>query len=254
MKIGIMGAMIEEVALIKAAMTIEHEETIADRTYCHGQYHGQSVVLAFSRWGKVASAITATTLLARFEVDMIIFTGVAGAVSKTLHVGDVVIAEKLYQHDMNAEPIFPRFQIPLTTSTYFQTRPDNIKKAKSAALHFVKHFHDLIPKSDRDTFALSNPKVVVGTIASGDQFVADPATRDTLHPEGENVLAVEMEGAAVAQVCEEHEKPYLIIRTISDDAGSSAHIDFQAFVKNVASHYSEGIVSELVHHMATETV
>src|SRR3954451_16051531 len=101
-KIGILGAMHEEISAIKEILILNKETTIAERIYYEGRINDTEVVLVFSRWGKVASASTTTTLINKFKVDFILFTGVAGAVSELLNIGDIVVGSGLYQHDMDA--------------------------------------------------------------------------------------------------------------------------------------------------------
>ena len=233
-----MGAMVEEVREILQAMEDVRETKIGSRTFYEGILEGTPVVLAFSRWGKVASSSTATTLIQTFDVDKLLFTGVAGGVCPSMEVGDIVIGEGLYQHDMDARPIFSRFQIPLSDKTLFCPDKEDVAFAKAAAERFLERFEVLLDQEVIEAFSLSSPKVKTGIIATGDLFVQDPLTHENLKLEGHDVLAVEMEGGAVAQVCEDHGVPYLVIRTISDKAGHGAAIDFQAFAEKVASRYS----------------
>lgn len=243
--IGIMGAMLQEVAHLKEAMQDIKEHQIGGRTYYEGKLYGQDAILVFSRWGKVASSSTATTLIAKFGINSLIFTGVAGAVSEKLNIGDVVIGNKLYQHDMDTRPIFPQYEIPLTGQTFFTPADADLTRAQAAAGKFTAEISAHIDKAVLTKFSIFKPTVHVGTIASGDQFIADPDQHENLHIKDEDVLAVEMEGASVAQVCSEHEIPFTVIRTISDKAKHDAHIDFQAFVDEVASHYSQGIIRNM---------
>lgn len=242
MKIGILGAMIEEVRTIKNKMQNVKTKKIGGREYYTGKLHGIDTTLAFSRWGKVASASTVTILINTFEAELIIFTGVAGAVSKKLNVGDIVISDGLYQHDMDARPLFERHQIPLTEMILFRPEKNLIENAKSAAEKFVAKIDKNIRRDALQKFSISKPKVFTGIIASGDQFITNAAEHDALRIDGEEVFAVEMEGAAIAQVCHEHGVPYIVVRTISDKADHSADVDFPAFVTEIATHYSDGIV------------
>ncbi|MGQ3892597.1 5'-methylthioadenosine/adenosylhomocysteine nucleosidase [Legionella sp. CNM-4043-24] len=244
MKTGILGAMLEEIVLIKELMEITHEVEIAGRVYYEGSICGNDVVLTFSRWGKVASASTVTTLINKFEIDSILFMGVAGAVSQDLNIGDVVVASGLYQHDMDARPIFDQFQIPLTTTILFKPAEQDICRAKAAAEIFLQKISDKVPDGLLIKYAISDPKVHTGLIASGDQFVSDPIRHVNLsmNVNNQKTLAVEMEGAAIAQICSEYDLPFIVIRTISDKADHSAVLDFQSFIRDVASHYSVGIV------------
>jgi adenosylhomocysteine nucleosidase len=126
MKIGIMGAMLEEVSSIKEMMIIDKITIIANREYTEGKINDNEVVIVFSRWGKVAAASTTTTLINIFNVNFILFTGVAGAVVDHLNIGDIVIGNGLYQHDMDARPFFDLFQIPLTPSIVFEPKCTHI--------------------------------------------------------------------------------------------------------------------------------
>lgn len=247
MKIGISGAMLEEVALIRQLMIIRCETRIAGRIYYEGTLCGKEVVLTFSRWGKVASASTVTTLINKFEVDSLVFMGVAGAVSGDLNIGDVVIAEGLYQHDMDARPIFDQFQIPLVNNIFFRPVARDITRAKIASERFLQNIHADISNDLLQKYSIVGPKVHVGLIASGDKFVSEPVKHEnlTLTMDNKKTLAVEMEGAAIAQICHEYELPFVVIRTISDKADHSAVVDFQAFISDIASHYSAGIIREL---------
>lgn len=246
MKIGIMGAMIEEIDAIKAQTKITDERTIAGRVFYSGTFNGAEVVVVFSRWGKTAAASTVTTLINVFNVEFVLFTGIAGAVDPKLNIGDVVIADSLYHHDMDARPFFPQFQTPLTGTLYFKSLDHHVDLAEQAAQDFVAEIGSDIEPAVLKNFSIIEPKVYKGMIASGDKFVSD--TRQDAHfkPEGNNVLAVEMEGAAVAQACEEHAIDYVIIRTISDRADHQAHIDFIAFIQQISNRYSLGIVRRLI--------
>lgn len=261
MKLGILGAMHEEVAAIKNLMSNTQAITIAGRTYYEGFIKNIPVVLTFSRWGKVASAITTTTLINQFSVDFVLFTGVAGAVDGTLQIGDIVVATGLYQHDMDAQPFFQKFQIPLTEYIVFRPALTHVTDAQKAAEAFVESINTRLDNDLLIKFSIGTPSVRTGIIASGDQFISDvqnnpnlnhaldnPIKGTGLHV-AEKAVAVEMEGAAVAQVCTEHDIPYVIIRTISDKADHSAHIDFHMFIKEVASQYAVHIIEEWVSNI-----
>lgn len=247
MKIGIMGAMLQEVDLLKSSMDIYKEETVGGRAFTSGKLHGFDIVLVFSRWGKVAASSTATTLLNLYQVDFLLFTGVAGAVDMTLNVGDVIIGNKLYQHDMDARPIFSKFQIPLTDVLTFSPNESYLLQAETAAKKYLSNLKSTIDLNKLNQFSIHNPKVLQGTIATGDQFVTDAHVHEDMYlNSNEKAHAVEMEGAAVAQICEEYQKPYLIIRIISDKADGRAAIDFNDFIETISNHYSKGIVSEFL--------
>jgi adenosylhomocysteine nucleosidase len=247
MKIGIMGAMPQEIDLLKASMDIYKEELLGGRTFTSGKLHGFDIVLVFSRWGKVAASSTATTLLNLYKIDFLFFTGVAGAVDSNLNVGDVVIGNKLYQHDMDARPIFSKFQIPLTEVITFSPEKNYLLQAEVAVKKYLTNLKSTIGLNKLNQFSIHDPQVLQGTIASGDQFVTNADVHEDMHlNSNEKAHAVEMEGAAVAQICEEYQKPYLIIRIISDKADGSAAVDFNDFIENISNHYSNGIVREFL--------
>jgi len=242
MPTGIISAMSEEIDLLIEQMEVLKEISAGGRTYFSGVFQNTEIVAVFSRMGKVASAITATDLLNKFDLDAIIFVGVAGAVDDFLNIGDIVVGDKLYQHDMNAFPIFKEFEIPLTGQTTFSTNHTIRKRLQKASERLADNFNEIISDKTIQDFSLTNPKVVKGTIASGDQFINSAAKRDALKSKIPDLLCVEMEGAAVAQVCYEYEIPFGILRVISDSANEDAHIDFQKFVSKVASRYSLSIL------------
>jgi len=242
-----MGAMPEEIeTLIPELGDVSVSAVKGMRTYHCGSLWGQPVVAVFSRCGKVAAAATAVHLITDFGVDRIVFTGVAGAADRSLRVGDVVVAKCLYQHDMDARPLFQRHEIPLLNTAKFETSP----KSRTQAVHAAKAFlaHDLsqtIAEATLSTFGITEPKVVEADVASGDKFFARQHDLDELLTRLP-VSCVEMEGAAVAQVCFEYGIDYTIIRTISDSADDSAHVDFLQFMNLIGSAYSHGIVKRLL--------
>ncbi|MGI9526005.1 MAG: 5'-methylthioadenosine/adenosylhomocysteine nucleosidase [Weeksellaceae bacterium] len=236
--IGIMSAMQEEIqALLNELQNIE-SYTKGKRKYYTGNLFGRDVVLVFSRWGKVASATTATQLINDFDLDELIFTGVAGAISSSLNIGDIVIGKQMVQYDMDASPLFGSFEIPLLGKTFFETDIQNCEKLLEASNTFLNHYSNVISEDQALKLNIFNPKSVVGDIASADQFVNQKSQVDFIKNYLPSVLCVEMEGAAVAQVCYEYEVPFSIMRIISDNANDNAHVDFPYFAKEIASKYA----------------
>jgi adenosylhomocysteine nucleosidase len=250
MKFGILGAMPQEVALMMRSMTVHKTYEAGLRTFYEGEWGGQEIVLALSRVGKVSAAVTTLLMLERFGASHIIFTGVAGAVDPALRIGDVVIANSLIQHDMDASPLpaFQRFEIPLLGKTYFESEPEFHQRTASAATHYIdKQFAADVSEERRITFGITKPSVHRGIVASGDQFLADRVRTEELRNLIPGVLCTEMEGAAVAQVCHEMGGvPSSVIRVISDQADHSAAVDFLRFVDEVAEYLTGGIVRELL--------
>ena len=239
---GIVAAMHPELAAVLAAMPDERRQPVATRDFWCGHWAGHEVVAVLSRVGKVAAATTATLLIERFKVDRIVFTGTAGGVGEAVRVGDVVVAGSFMQHDMDASPWFPRFEVPLTGVARFDTDADLSTGLARAAQTVLARAADTLGADAVAEFALQSPRVHRGLIASGDRFVATSAESATLRAALPEALAVEMEGAAVAQVCRDFNVPFAALRTISDRADDAAHVDFMRFIDQVASRYSAAIL------------
>lgn len=251
MRLGIISALHEEqaglVEAMRGAATLVHGR----REYFLGSLWEIDAVCVLSRIGKVAAAMTATTLVEKLGVTHILFTGVAGAGDKTIRVGDIVVAEALVQHDMDASPLFPRFEVPLTGQALFQPDAQLSMRVSSAAHAFLEDdFADTIGAVQRAQFGLTQPRVHRGLIASGDQFVNDAARIALLNGALPGLVAVEMEGAAVAQVCHELGVPFAVIRAISDNANEHAAHDFMGFVQSVAAQYAFHITRRLCRELA----
>lgn len=221
---------------------LEHVTTTKKgmREYYSGTLFNKKVVLVFSRWGKVASAATTTQLINDFNVEEIIFTGVAGGIKEELNIGDVVIGKHLYQHDLDARPFYNQFEIPILKNKYVATKdPKNLLKATE---QFINTYSEFISKTEADAFEITTPKVILGDIASGDQFISSLEKIKFLNDLLPTTTCVEMEGASVAQVCFEYSVPFSIIRIISDKANDNATIDFSRFANSIASNYALGIL------------
>lgn len=230
---------------------LEYPRTIrrAGREFQVGGLHGQPVVLALSRIGKVAAATTATTLIEAFAVDRIVFTGVAGGLGDGLRVGDVVVATHFVQHDMDASPLFPRFEVPLYRQSQFACDAG----LTSLLLDASRYCLQTQPGPAGGACGSGAASVHLGLIASGDSFIstmpASTALRLALQAVGLEPLAVEMEGAAVAQVCLDYGVPFAAVRTISDRADDQAPMDFQRFVTEVAGAYALRIMDRFLRSL-----
>ncbi len=249
-KIGLIGAMPQELQAVVSLIQNTATRRIGGRDYHVGQLEGLDVVAVLSRGGKVAAAITVTTLILEFDVDEVIFTGVAGGLDPDVHIGDVVIGERLIQHDVDPRPVMPRFEVPLLGVTYFHSDPARVAMARAAAEAF---FRDELPEELRERFDLRPPQVRHGDIASGDQFIATARAKQALTEALPRVLCVEMEGAAVAQACYELGRPCLVIRTISDAADDEASFNFMTFIDQVASRYARSIIAHIFRQIASVT-
>lgn len=245
LKTGLIFAMEEEQTGIQNHIKDKVIQSLGSRQFLLGTFEGQEVVCVLSGIGKVAAASTASLLINHFKVDQIVLTGVAGACDNDLKPGDIVVAENLLQHDMDASPLVPRFEVPLTGKAHFASSPMLNQRLISAIQTFLANDINLaISVENRSFFRLHDIQVKHGLIASGDQFISDSQVLGELKRLLPALLAVEMEGAAIAQVCHDFELAFAIVRTISDNADESAHHDFQAFVKTVAAPYSLGILRQ----------
>jgi adenosylhomocysteine nucleosidase len=245
-RLGLISALHQEQAGLVESMRDTGTIKRGMRDYVTGKLGELECVCVLSRIGKVAAAATAATLIERFNVSHIIFTGVAGAADPDVAVGDIVVADTLLQHDMDATPLFPRFEIPLTGLSRFASDMVLTGQLARAAEDFVRHdFRLQITPDDRQLFQVGNPRVHRGLIASGDEFIDNRKRLSGLKAAIPDLLAVEMEGAAVAQVCFEFAIPFAVIRTVSDGANEDSPIDFMRFIDRVAARYAFGIVKRL---------
>ena len=245
--LGIMGAMPEEINGIIELLADKEEIQLGMRTYFVGKLNDVKTVVVFSRWGKVAAATTVSTLILKFNVSEIIFTGVAGAINPELNVGDIVIGKRLIQHDLNAIPLLEEFEIPLLKLKYINTPTKQLEIATKAVKDLIdsNNLFSVIEPTELQQFNIVKPKLVIGDIASGDKFFANTKEKNELLRKLPETLCVEMEGAAVAQVCYEYEIPFTILRTISDTADEKSHIDFSAFIEQVSNKYSVEIIKNI---------
>lgn len=214
MKIAILGAMKEEITpLLEYYKTYETVE-YGENTYYIVKKDNLEIVIANSKIGKVFATLTAATLIQYFNCEMILFTGVAGGITTSLNIGDMIIANKLCQHDLDITAFgHPHGYVP-GGKVFLEPSSELITLVKEVAIQ-------------------NNINLISGTIATGDQFVAD-SNRKGFIEKTFNADALEMEGAAVAVVCEALKIPYVIIRSISDTANGSADVDFDAFLENAA--------------------
>ncbi|MDD1783052.1 5'-methylthioadenosine/adenosylhomocysteine nucleosidase [Enterovibrio sp. ZSDZ35] len=229
--IALLGAMDAEIEKLLPEIDNKQVHTISLNTYYTGTIDGQPVVVARSGVGKVNAAITTYVLVNHFKVESIIFTGIAGAASPKLNVADVVISTALVQHDVDLTTFgAPKGQLSGYDDRYFYAD----KKLQALALEAA---NDEIGKS----------RVHAGIIATGDQFIADKTVVKMLQEEFD-ALAVEMEGAAVAQVTGMLNIPLVVIRTISDKADGSAHMVYSE-AKQVTADNSVAITLNMLSRM-----
>jgi adenosylhomocysteine nucleosidase len=214
--IGIIGAMDSEIAKLLDEMGEVQTEEFQGICYHRGMLSGVPAVVTKSGVGKVNAAVCTQLLIDRFSVNAVIFTGVAGALHPDLDIEDIVISTECQQHDIDASVLgFPKGTIPFQEVSVFPADRQLIEWAKLAGKR------------------IEGVKVVVGKVLSGDQFISDPAKVAELRDEFHGVC-VEMEGAAVAHVCHLANVPYVVIRSMSDRADHSAHVNFVEFTERAA--------------------
>lgn len=228
--IGIIGAMDEEIVRFKQGLSSTQESVKAGITFYSGKFYGKDVVLCKSGVGKVNASVCTQIIIDNFKVDKVIFTGVAGALNPILEIGDIVVSNDCGHHDMDATALgFQRGEIPFSNKSIFNADPKLIELAVQASSKVIEG------------------KSITGRILSGDQFIADRQVVKSLH-EDLHGDCTEMEGAAVAQVCDMFEVPFVIVRSMSDKADGSAHINFPEFTK-LASQRSYEIVSRMLGNL-----
>ncbi|WP_151734789.1 5'-methylthioadenosine/adenosylhomocysteine nucleosidase [Paenibacillus tengchongensis] len=212
---GIIGAMDEEIALLLERMEDSGSAVKAGITYYTGRLLGKPVVVCKSGVGKVNAAVTTQILLDTFGVNRVLFTGVAGALHPELEIGDIVISESCMQHDMDVTPLgYPKGVIPYQETSVFKADPPLTALAEEACRAL-------------------NCRYVTGLVLSGDQFIASGEAVLQLREELGGACA-EMEGAAVGQVCFMNGVPFVIIRSMSDKADGSAHLNYRDFTETAA--------------------
>ena len=238
--------MAQEIDEVKALLMNKTVVKIANREFVVGKINGIACVVAFSKWGKVAATITATLLIQEFGVTDLFFIGTAGALADGLKVGDIVISKRLVQHDLDARPIISRFELPLLNRVYVDSNLELTELAGKAVSNLLeKGVEHMVGEEAVKDFNLA-PTLYFGDIASGDQFINSDEKREEILGLLPDVLCVEMEGAAVAQVCLEFGTPFTVIRTISDTANHNARVDFGKFIVEVANAYSRAIAQEIM--------
>ncbi len=222
MKIAIMGAMPEEVAPILEKLKDYKTTNYAGNKYYEATYNGIELVIAYSKIGKVFSALTASTMIEHFGAEKLLFSGVAGAVSPRLKVGDLIVATKLAQHDLDITAFGHPFGFVPEGSVFVEANKALIEMSKQVAKEMGK-------------------SVVEGIIATGDQFVANEERKNWIGSTF-GADALEMEGGSVAVVCDALGVDFFILRAISDAADMDASFSFDEFLETSAIESAEFVM------------
>ena len=231
MKIGIIGAMEEEVNLLKEKMEEVEVTKRATLDFYTGKLMGKDVVIVRSGIGKVNAAICTQMLVDLFEIDYVVNTGIAGSLNAAIDIGDIVLSTDAVQHDMDAVAFgYKVGVIPRMETSYF----DADENLRALAKKVCKEV---------------NPDIAVheGRIVTGDQFIADQAKKEWLVDNFAG-MCTEMEGAAIAHAAYNNGVPFLIIRAISDKADHSAEMDYPTFERMAIGHTVK-LVEALVEQM-----
>lgn len=228
MKIAILGAMREEIEPILEKLGSYKQTEYAGNIFYEASYEGHDLIIAYSKIGKVFSAITASVMCERYGAQRLLFTGVAGGISKTLQIGDLIMASALCQHDVD----ITAFGHPYGFIPEGSVMIESDASLRSLASEVAGSL-DIVLKE--------------GVIATGDQFVAS-AERKAWIEQTFKADALEMEGASVACVCSNFGVPFFVLRAISDTADGDAGEDFDTFLKSSAS-VSAKFVLEMVKRL-----
>ncbi|MGX9135355.1 5'-methylthioadenosine/S-adenosylhomocysteine nucleosidase [Rummeliibacillus sp. JY-2-4R] len=221
MKIAVIGAMEEEVELLRNALENTSTKTIANSEYTEGTYEGKEVILLKSGIGKVNAAMSTTILLDEYNPDVVINTGSAGGYDENLEVGAIVISDEVRHHDVDATIFgYEVGQVPQMPAA-FKSDEKLMKLAEEAVSEIGEH------------------QFAVGLITTGDSFMNDPVRVEKVRGYFPTMKAVEMEAAAVAQVCYQFGTPFVVIRALSDIAGKESNISFDEFLPVAAKHSTQ---------------
>lgn len=230
MKIAVIGAMEQEVEQLRATLENAKTETIANSEYTTGTYKGKEVILLKSGIGKVNAAMTTTVLLHTFKPDVVINTGSAGGYDPALEVGAVVISDEVRHHDVDVTIFgYEMGQVPQMPAA-FKADMKLMEVAREAVTEVGEHQYG------------------IGLICSGDAFMNDPERVEKVREYFPQMKAVEMEAAAVAQVCHQFDTPFVVIRALSDIAGKESNVSFDEFLP-VAAKHSTAIVLKAIEKL-----
>ncbi len=221
MKIAIIGAMEEEVTILRDTLENRKQEFIAGCEFTSGIYKGVEIILLKSGIGKVNAAMSTTLLLDRYQPDYVINTGSAGGFHSSLNVGDVVISSEVRHNDVDVTAFGYEYgQVPGLPAAYI---PNDM----------------LVNVAEIKAKEINDIQVVKGLIVTGDSFLNDPNKVEFIRSKFSNLYAGEMEAAAIAQVCHLFDTPFVVIRALSDIAGKESDVSFDQFLDKAAKHSAQ---------------
>ncbi|WP_298445220.1 5'-methylthioadenosine/S-adenosylhomocysteine nucleosidase [uncultured Ferrimonas sp.] len=227
MKIGIIGAMEQEVSLLRSQLDNLSIDTIAGIEFYQGQLNGVEVILTRSGIGKVTAAVATAVLIERFEPSYVINTGSAGGFAKSLNIGDVVISSEVRHHDADVTAFgYEMGQLPGQPAAFLPD-PKLVGIAKAAVAQ------------------VGEVNAIEGLICTGDSFIADPKRTATMLSHFPAMAACEMEAAAIAQTCHQFGTAFVVIRAISDNANDDGAVDFDSFIIQAGEHSAKVVIAML---------
>lgn len=227
MKIAIIGAMEQEVEILREKIESPTSKEIAGCEFIEGIIGEHDIVLVKSGIGKVNAAIATTLLIEQYEPNIVLNTGSAGGFNDSLEVGTVVISDEVRHHDVDATAFgYELGQVPGMPPSYLADQK-LVDIAKEAVEDIGEHAH------------------ATGLIASGDVFMSNPERVKLVQGQFPSMIAAEMEAAAVAQVCHQFGTPFVVIRALSDIAGKESSISFDEFLPLAAKHSSEIVLQAI---------
>jgi adenosylhomocysteine nucleosidase len=229
-------------------MEVEQTGRSAGFDWWAGRVAGRDCVLARCGMGKVAAAAAAQRLIDQWQASGIVVCGLAGGLREGLEVGDIVVGERFVQHDLDASPIFPRFEVPGLGMVFFEAAEALVAAAVASSEVAARA---VLPSNEAWMRQARLPSVHRGLVVTGDQFIKDDKRLDLLR-DFPDALCVEMEGGAIAQVCHLNDVPFVIVRIISDNSDHSAPVDFTVFAEQIAPTYTVAIVPELLSRLAED--
>lgn len=220
--IGIIAAMQEEMSEIKKIMNNVQEKTIYELKFYEGTINNKNIVLVKSGVGKVNAARTTQVLIDNYKIDAVINVGSAGSANQELQIGDIVIGKTLVQHDFD-----------ITAFGHPKGYISNVGERIKSDENLIKSMEQTIENLQNKEF-----KIKIGTIASGDIFCTEPKMKEKIRDKF-NADAIEMEGAAIAQVCKLDNMPILVIRSISDSPNGNNNITFEQYLETASKRCAE---------------
>jgi len=224
MKIAVIGAMEEEVELLRKEIENPKTRNIANSEFTSGTYKNHEIILLKSGIGKVNAAMTTSIMLSEYNPDYVINTGSAGGYDPNLEVGAIVISDEVRHHDVD-----------VTAFGYEIGQVPQLPAAFKADKHLMKLAEEAVS-------AIGEHQAATGLIATGDIFMHDPVKVELVRTHFPQMKACEMEAAAVAQVCHQFEVPFVVIRALSDIAGKESSISFDEFLPVAAKHSTQVVL------------